>query len=696
MRRLAAAATAALLGLSACDAPGDATPTPAPASCDAGEEAFVTRAFLLMWGRRPHGAAETRMWAEVARTHGRDAVIQALSHDQQWVDRWTDFTLDALGVARTGDRSYSACFGTPMFFEPDPELAAFIRQNGAAGDSYPAVFNMADVIESSLLVDDLSVPWRVNLFARMNRPLNGANVSEREMENNRRTAFGDEVFDLYLHRNLTCLPCHNSEYSVTGSDDPAQDRTWEVPGLFEKALLGSSYGRDRESAYAVFRYQDLMRGDAVSVNPWGMSPACGTFAPAAALTDDLLDHEGYFIEAFGETGSVWQVEAALAEGVRRLEEGGLDLVQVQEPEGPEAFAWLTAASLTERVWKEATGASLTIATGFPRNQAQRDTLQGLTALFVEEGWSLRALLVAIATQPSFNLAAPARCSAAPYAMDPLFNPWTIADEDPSRRGNGPGDVVQRQSARTLVRQVHDALGWAQPDRFLARGDPMSPLQTSLGAYMRTSQPGFNGTDFQGVLAFEASYGACARPEVGGAGDGCQATPGHGGCASCDCQACVCGLEPYCCDVQWDEICVALCQDSCGGCGGGLAARDEDSLDRILAEGTAQQTDVEALVLALKDRVTGQGELDDEERTLVEALLGCPLDAPAGDHPEIAAPLRVLCGALLLSPQVFLAVEPPAPGPIPQLALDVAADCDRLATLTARVGVTATCGAEFTR
>ncbi|NUN15234.1 MAG: lamin tail domain-containing protein [Myxococcales bacterium] len=35
-----------------------------------------------------------------------------------------------------------------------------------------------------------------------------------------------------------------------------------------------------------------------------------------------------------------------------------------------------------------------------------------------------------------------------------------------------------------------------------------------------------------------------------------------GCGGCECEACVCAGDPFCCDVQWDETCV----DSCAACG----------------------------------------------------------------------------------------------------------------------------------
>jgi hypothetical protein len=47
----------------------------------------------------------------------------------------------------------------------------------------------------------------------------------------------------------------------------------------------------------------------------------------------------------------------------------------------------------------------------------------------------------------------------------------------------------------------------------------------------------------------------------------KATPG---CDAAACSACVCGGDPYCCNVAWDGICVAeatdQCAASCPACG----------------------------------------------------------------------------------------------------------------------------------
>ena len=52
-------------------------------------------------------------------------------------------------------------------------------------------------------------------------------------------------------------------------------------------------------------------------------------------------------------------------------------------------------------------------------------------------------------------------------------------------------------------------------------------------------------------------------DCGGCGAGCVATPWPG-CNGCPCEQCVCGMDPFCCQNAWDDLCVQECYD-CGGC-----------------------------------------------------------------------------------------------------------------------------------
>lgn len=49
------------------------------------------------------------------------------------------------------------------------------------------------------------------------------------------------------------------------------------------------------------------------------------------------------------------------------------------------------------------------------------------------------------------------------------------------------------------------------------------------------------------------------------GPGCQVEPVPA-CGGCLCEDCVCSMDPYCCQVMWDDLCVEECLEQCGGCG----------------------------------------------------------------------------------------------------------------------------------
>lgn len=53
----------------------------------------------------------------------------------------------------------------------------------------------------------------------------------------------------------------------------------------------------------------------------------------------------------------------------------------------------------------------------------------------------------------------------------------------------------------------------------------------------------------------------------GFGDCCAAN-GSIGCNDCEIETCVCDVDSYCCDTDWDDICVDEAATECGACGGG--------------------------------------------------------------------------------------------------------------------------------
>lgn len=604
--------------------------------CEASEEAWVMRTMPLLWGRKPHGAAEVSLWTQVASEHGREAVVRAMARDPEYRAHWRDWFTDAVYTARTGDKEYEDCFERPNLSGHDGQLTEFLRTTGPTGGSFGQRFNMADVITDALVADDVSTVYQVNLFSRMNRPVVGANVSAEELEYNRRVNFGELFYRTYLGRNMVCMSCHNSEFSVTDHPDPKRDHTWQLPGYFERALLADSGGRDVDEAYAMFRYRDVVN-DSFFGNggqaPWDMSTSCGRFETPASLPGrDFLDQDdAYFIRAYGPRGSVYDVERDLAAGVDALAGQGLTIAADGVVAGPDAFAYLVASNLADQVWAEATGSGLTVAHHFPRNEGQMRRLKQFADVLAESRFSLVELLVAVTADPYFNPGLPQSCESEIYGMDPIFDPWTISEDDPHRRRNGAGDVAHRLHARSLLRTTHDNLMWQPRGAWLGySGGAEEDFQSAIGVFLRESAPGHNGSDFQGILSWEQEYGTCTR----------QALPGG------------------------------------------------DFIDQLASRAVAQGATVGEAVHAIKDRLTSTA-LDPEEEPLIEALLGVSLDQVVQSDPALMRGLRLYCGTVLLSPGYQLVTDV-AVGPIPALALGRQADCERVASLVTASGVDVTC------
>jgi len=608
-----------------------------PATCDAGTESWVRRTLPLVWGRKPHGAAEVLYWAQAADRYGRDTAVRAMTRDPQYLAWFKEWFTDALRVARTGDKVDDECFERPLLPSHDGSLAAFVKGNAPETAPYGVRFNMADVIVDALVADDVSVIYQAHLFARMDEPVQGANVSDEELEVNRRIDFGEGFYRTYLSRSLDCVPCHNSEWSTTDHSDPALDHTWQMPGYLELAVMGSSTGLGDDEAYSVFRTEDLTVRNG-GVRPWGMDPDCGRFTPPDRIPpSDFLDQpDGFFIDDLDGTASVYDLERMLVAGTTSLEGVGLAVAKDGTVDGEQAFAFLLGATIADQVWQLASGERLVVAHDFPRNEEQMLRLRSLTEPFVVGHYSLVELLVAVATDERLNAGVPASCEAEPYGMAPIFDPWVVDDDDLAKRGNGPGDVVHRLNARSLLWSVHDTLGWRRFDAWHGSfgGGSDEDFQAAVGVFLRESSPGHDGSDLQGLLAFEARYGRCPSDPPPGA---------------------------------------------------------DDVVRRLLsAAATHKGATVGDVASALTDRLISES-IRPEAEPLVEAVLGASLadPVPVGD-PDFERAVRRLCGTLLLTPQAQLVVDPTPVGPVPLLALDQAEDCTLVAERMTEVGAPMTC------
>lgn len=670
MRR-ATVAAALLVGALApgCDCDGEPPAAP-PATfdqCTSEPAAFVRDASLALLGHRPRSQREVDAYVAlyeqvtaVATSRGDDdaaatadaraVLARALLARPETIARWTGHFMDALRVARVEDQTQEDCYGTAALPNVTPDLARAVR--GSTGDATAPGngFTMLDLARSAIALGDVTPLYRAHLFTMVAHPITAANVPEVEAELARREDAGGTFDGAYLDRDLVCLGCHNSEGSITDHPDPALDRHWPLMGKIDRAVFGDAAGVAAARAHAPFRVDGFVR-EMSGRTPWGMSARCGRFADPAQLAADPAGVDGKLASLTGDRLTVHDLDRVLRRGFDALRGGGL----VMTPEGdiadPDAaLAYLVATSIVSGVWHEVVGSPLTIATHFPRNQAARDVLQRLTDDFVRGGFALEPLLVAIVSSPYFSRLPPeAGCGPQPYDYPAVFDPWTTADADPARHGNGAGDAVAAVPPRTLLAATQAALEWPAPGSeafphddtecvglsctalgaycnfdaccetyaVQCRGAAPStnvderPFQRAIGVFLKNGERGFRGLDFQARLAWEDRFGACAKPRF---------------------------------------------------------FTGQDFLDRAVALGVATPGATAGDVVAvIKDRLVGEPvAAGPGEPEAIARVLGVALDAPAAQLDVAAA--RRLCGVLLASPQFLLAGVAARGGPAPALVL----------------------------
>jgi len=605
--------------------------------CDAGDEAFVRRVLPQLWGRHARSVRELELLVQIIEQSDRATLVHAMMDSPAYVQRWSEVLKDILQINRVGERSGRGCgSGEPLSADgtggpsSSGALAAVVRDSSPEDEASRTGWTMHDLMISAVALDDLSPAFRVHLFAQLGSKIvnldnPGANIAWRGVYR--------ELFEgSYLNRRMSCLACHNSEYSVTDSADPALDRTWQVPGYFEKALFGNSGGRPAQELSAFFRIEGVLAMEFIpegvnpalfwdygeGFNPWGLSENCGAFILPDEIEPDPEGWTGFFIEEVSETPSIWDLERRLHSGFDRLREGGLSLADDQSVDGEEAFAWLVSMSTAEKVWTEVMGRPLTVAHSFPRNRYQRDLLQYLTMAFVEESFSLRALVAAVVLHPYFNPGMPEQCGGleSPYYLAPVFDPWVVSHETPELRLNNPGDATERLPPRALISAVTEAMAWPPIDPLIYDMSMDSgeheqeedlaaarAFEIDIGVFLLDGETGFRSNNFGAGMAWEDVVGQCVAPFP-----------------------------------QPEEP---------GG----------DWIDQLLSE-APQDASLEDLSLALKDRLIARPDLSDpNERGLVEALLQHPLDTPLAELQDADASLRRFCAALLGSPDFLLAGAP---------------------------------------
>jgi len=492
----------------------------------------------------------------------------------------------------------------------------------------------------------------------------------------------------YLNRQMSCLSCHNSEFSVTDSTDPELDRSWPIEGPFERKLFLSPAGlQDVDELSGFFWRKGVLAGYHYTHDepelvqtilgqkgspPWGWDgDACGEYldpeqrSPDDALTADGQALHSIFIEDYGTEGNVFDVERHLHAGVDALKASGAP-IDPSKLTAEAAFAYMVASSVVDQVWAEAFGQRLTIVTHFPRNRYQRDILRSLTDSSIEGDFSLKDVLIAIATHPYFNGDLPTKEG----AYRPVFDPFVNDALATSEQRNDIVHTLRRAPARVLLSTVSKALGWPMlPEFLLYYMSPSARHQRSVGVFLKTGDPGFSGTSFQSALAWESLYGVCSDQSLNAE---CPLMPilenAEAQLATvkelCASKFCACTWDARCCDIDWDTYCPS-----------DLETGDPDTLNlctypkpdepiygdviRRLAEATvsADATWRDAL-RALKDRLLAESEIrpGNEEKAL-EALLGISIDARVADGQDVESTLRLACGLWLSTPDFHLLGDP---------------------------------------
>jgi hypothetical protein len=585
------------LALAACER-DEAAPTAPPAeapTCPGETAAFIQRALPLLQGRRPFGVREVRLLADIADqldaagADGRRLVADGLARGPLYARRWTHFLADHLGVIRSGHRHVTRCYGPRTPAGDGPELAAWVRDHDPRDMSPVPAWTMTDLLASALALDDVRPALRAHLLARMQAPIEGANVKAEDLESARRNNFATSFEARWLGRRRECLACHADDASVTDADDPASDRFWPVvPGL-DAAVFGELPPAD-PGLDAAFRVFGVINGD---LAPWAISADCVRLT--AARKRDILREPGYLAGPLPNYPHVLDLDRRMRTGMADLADAGLPAAD----EAPRlALAAMIATHLADGVWTDMTGAPLTLPHGHPRSPAARDVLTDLTATIIDSNWSLRALVVAAATHPAQDLAAPTACD---VPLPPILDPWT--------QGNDPADLVHRPGPWLLLDSAHTALGWPPAQMFpWPFGYPDETFLSRIGVALDEVELGLRSTELVAQLAWEARYAPGVDPDLGEV-----ATPGP------------------------------------------------DWISRLLATPAPGAT-LADLAIALTDRLLAEPDLSQEQADAIATLLNYPLTTPLADlDPATVESLaRRLAGALLTTPQFLLHGLPPPP------------------------------------
>ena len=210
--------------------------------------------------------------------------------------------------------------------------------------------------------------------------------------------------------------------------------------------------------------------------------------------------------------------------------------------------------------------------------------------------------------------------------------------------------MHRHDARVMLNMVSQALSWENAPLFPNASE--ENFQKAVGVFVKDAEPGFRGVDFQGMLTWEARYGACASDNAGDSGGGVE-------------DSCIgkCGGESdgcFCDDgcQQFGDCCPdfeAVCEE--GNLPDLPEGADWIAQLQVVANALNSEDDpvlVRDLVVAMKDRLINEPDLVVKEGPLCADLFGADsLDTPISDLPNWQARMRYYCGVLLSTPQFLL-------------------------------------------
>jgi hypothetical protein len=666
-------------------------------TCQVSDQSFVRKAIMAVLGRRPYSQAEVNFYTDLLTTvekqngttvadrdtapesdltASRKVVLQALFSSAEYRTFWGELYKDFIRVQRVDENFNPDCFeasgGDPL------EAAKFVRDKDPL-EAGAQKFTMADVIAGSIALDDVSPIYTGNVMPMLSQTYAGANAEPAALELGRRADFGAWFEAAYINRDTVCLNCHNSEFSVTQTDDPATNRHYPLPALLEKSLFGLSTGpatfggfEGGDRSHAALRYKwvvndcttrtqtqaaattansafkpcatpdellyrcgngellcetEYRQRNANSSSPWGMAPGCGLFIRPDLIGPDIAGVEGKFGNVTGVRSNQWELTRTLRAGMDKLALDGLGADDAGEVADPDrAFAYLVAMNIAEKVWLQIVGTPLTIPTRYPRNAAARDQLLYLTNTLIDSGWSNQALIEAVLASPYVNISAPSAGCGTAYAMPAIFDPWVIADTDPIRHKNAATDAIVSFPARTATNAVYKALEWTPIARAMYPDIVGVPATNPLRALIQAER------QFQGEVGFFHK----------------NAEPGFRGF---DFQA----------RLGWEN--------RFGSCAKIPGFEGTDFIDKLASFASApDRGTVRDLVLALKDRLVGRATIDEAtERPALEEILGATLDEDGNSLSDPAGSLRKICGVLVSSPQFLLAgLTPPDSRAVPML------------------------------